>query len=159
VKAKTWILLIGLVSTTGKAQKASVGPTDKILIDATVAAQTLEEALSIHFTSDPHFSPTKQNPEDKRTLPQMLFTKDNGLQFDWTPGQHARYLMEELRQGIYQLQSAQNPLGLDSIALAGARESWPKLRGISCQDKPGTRFFDLNGVEQYCPESHRTNSR
>jgi hypothetical protein len=49
----------------------------------------------------------------------MLVLKE-GFLFDWTPGQQARHLMEDLRQGIHILQSADKPRGIDVIALAGA---------------------------------------
>jgi hypothetical protein len=59
--------------------------------------------------------------------------------------------MEDLRQGIHVLQSADKPRGFDVIALAGARECWPKLRDTSCRETPGIRYYDLDGFEQYCP--------
>ena len=138
-------------TSTGR-QKPSLTTTDKALIDAQVAAQNIEQAIAGHFTDDPNFQWKKQLPEDKRDLPPPLIKRDGTFDFDWTLGQHARYLMETLRQGIHALQSVEKHVGLDGIALSGARESWPKMRDISCRESPGIRYYDLDGFEQYCPE-------
>jgi hypothetical protein len=59
--------------------------------------------------------------------------------------------MEDLRQGVHALKSAEKPRGLDIVAVTGAREYWPKLRDISCHESPGVRYYDLDGVERFCP--------
>jgi hypothetical protein len=146
------LAICGLHAAAISAQKTAPEPADAVFVDATIAAHNIEEAITEHITSDPSFHPTKQLPEDRRDFPPPLITKDGGFDFDWTLGQHARYLMEALRQGIHTLQSAVKPSGLDGIALAGARESWPKMRDISCHESPGIRYYDLDGFEQYCPK-------
>jgi hypothetical protein len=141
----------GLHATTMSGQKPEDKSPDAVFVEATIAAHNIEEAISDHILADPNFHWAKQLPEDKREVPPPLITKDGSFEFDWTIGQHARYLMEELRQGVHALQSVQKPAGLDPIALAGARESWPKMRDISCHENPGIRYYDLDGIEQYCP--------
>jgi hypothetical protein len=111
----------------------------------------VQTALQIHWKEDPHFKGQKQLPEDKQNPPKMLFLKDNSILFDWTPGQRARYLMEDLRQGIHELQSADKASGTDIVAVSTAREIWPELRDISCHENPGIRFYDLDGVPHFCP--------
>lgn len=143
--------LYGFLPASSSAQNPTTRPPDSDFVEATVAAHNIEEAKTEHITQDPSFRPNKQLPEEKRELPPPLIKRDGSFDFDWTPGQHARYLMEELRQGIHALQSAEKPGGLDGIALAGAREAWPKMRDISCRESPGIRYHDLDGLEQYCP--------
>jgi len=144
------VCLCWFVCFPAQSQSASES-TEVILIHATVVDSNIQNALSEHLTLDPNFKASKQLPEDKRDFPPILFNKDNAIEFDWTPGQQARYLMEDIRQGLHQLQSVEKPTGMDGIALAGGREYWPKLRDISCHDKPGIRYYDLDGFEQYCP--------
>lgn len=115
-----------------------------------IVAGNVQSAITEHITDDPTFADKKQLPEEPQTHPKVLTTKD-GFLFDWTPGQEARYLMEELRQGVHILQSVDRPRGFDVIALSGAREYWPKLRDISCHETPGIRYYDLDGFAQYCP--------
>ena len=74
---KTWVLLLALIGPFAQAQKANVSQADKVFIEATVGAQTLEEAISQHFASDPGFSPTKQLPEDKRLQPHQEYRQWN----------------------------------------------------------------------------------
>ncbi|MGP8271807.1 MAG: hypothetical protein ACLQLH_17220 [Terracidiphilus sp.] len=139
-------------SATSDGQKPATEPSEAVFNGATIAAFHLQEAIDEHIANDANFHPTKQMPEDKRELPPFLVKRDMVLNFDWTTGQHARYLMEELRQGIHQLQSAEKASGLDGVALAAARENWPKMRDVSCRESPGIRYYDLDGFEQYCPE-------
>jgi hypothetical protein len=146
------IVLLGCMATNLRGQASATKSTEAVFVDATVAAHNIEEAISSHLTGDANIHLNKQLPEDKRGLPPPLIKRDGSFEFDWTVGQHARYLMEELRQGIHQLQSVEKASGLDGIALAGARENWPKVRDISCHESPGIRYFDLDGFEQYCPE-------
>jgi hypothetical protein len=145
-------VLCGFDATTLSGQKPATELQDAVFIGATVAAQHIQEAISEHIANDADFHLTKQLPEDKRPGPGILIKKDGSVSFDWTPGQRARDLMEELRQGIHQLQSVEKASGLDGIALSGARENWPKMRDISCHESPGIRYYDLDGFERYCPE-------
>jgi hypothetical protein len=121
-----------------------------VLSRAQIVAGNIQEAITGHVTEDANFQQNKQLPEDKQNEPKILVFKDGSFAFDWTPGQEARYLMEKLRQGLHILQSVEKPTGFDVIALAGAREYWPKLRDISCHENPGVRYYDLDGFEQYC---------
>lgn len=118
---------------------------------AGIAADNLEKAIQSHLTSTEDFQLTKQLPEDRQNDPHPLVLKDGTFYFDWTPGQQARYLMEQLRQGIHALQAAPRAQALDATTLKGARDSWPKMRDISCRENPGIRYYDLDGAEQYCP--------
>ena len=139
-------------STITVGQKSVKESDEVVFIHAGIAAHNIEEAIVEHLSDDPNFQQTKQLPEDKQPHPAILRKKDGTFSFDWTTGQHARYLMEELRQGIHILQSVEKHSGLDGIALDGARESWPKVRDISCRESPGIRYYDLDGFEKYCPE-------
>jgi hypothetical protein len=139
-------------STAMVGQNSIKESDDDVFVHAGVAAHNIEEAITEHITNDPNFQQTKQLPEDRRPFPGVLIKKDGTFSFDWTTGQHARYLMEELRQGIHTLLSVEKHSGLDGIALDGARESWPKVRDISCRESPGIRYYDLDGFEKYCPE-------
>jgi hypothetical protein len=125
---------------------------EDILRKATIVAGNIQTAITAHLTEDQDYQVTKQFPEDRRNPPSVLVKKDGSFTFDWTPGQQARNLMEELRQGIHALQSVERARGLDAIALAGAREYWPRLRDLSCRESPGIRYYDLDGFAQFCPE-------
>jgi len=138
-------------SLAGHAQKLPNESVNDILSRGGKVAGNIEMAITEHITEDASFRRVKQLPEDKRDLPNPLVKRDGSFEFDWTLGQHARYLMEALRQGIHALQSVEKPRGMDVIALAGSREYWPKLRDISCNENPGIRYYDLDGFEQYCP--------
>lgn len=72
------------------------------------------------------------------------------MELDETPAQHARRSMECIRQALYALKFAKQSLGT-MIGTPQALESWPKLRDIACQDRPGSRYYNLDGVEQFCP--------
>ena len=152
VLAALTLAACGIHSTTMNGQKPATQSVDDVLLKAESVSHNIGEAITEHITKDANFHWTKQLPEDKRPDPGILVKKDGSFSFDWTPGQHARHLMEELRQGIHQLQSVEKPSGLDSIALVGAREYWPKVRDISCRESPGIRYYDLDGYEQFCPE-------
>jgi hypothetical protein len=133
------------------AQPVKTESQADVLLKGQTIAGNIQEAFTEHISDDSNFRQDKQQPEDKQNDPKVLVFKDGSFIFDWTPGQEARYLMEELRQGIHILQSVQKPRGFDVIALTGAREYWPKLRDISCRENPGIRYYDLDGFEQYCP--------
>lgn len=132
-------------------QKPNGAGDEETLRKGEIVAHNVQTALTEHQMEDTSFQASKQLPEDKRDFPKMLVLKDNTILLDWTSGQEARYLMEELRQDIHALQSVEKPRGFDIIALTGAREFWPKLRDISCRETPGIRYYDLDGFAQYCP--------
>jgi hypothetical protein len=150
-----WGVLAGLSFLATPCVNAQILKSDDasqadVLLKGTVVAGNIQTAIAGHLALDPAFSMKKQQPEEKYPDPKMLVLKDRFL-FDWTAGQQARHLMEDLRQGIHILQSVDKPRGFDVIALAGAREYWPKMRDISCRETPGIRYYDLDGFEQYCP--------
>jgi hypothetical protein len=155
VLASTLIAVLAAVgSQYGIAQQAirTDNPdTAETLRKGQIVAGNIQTAITGHILDDPGFRQNKQLPEDPQNHPKILVFKDGSFIFDWTPGQEARYLMEELRQGIHILQSVDKPHGMDIIALTGAREYWPKLRDISCGENPGIRYYDLDGFEEYCP--------
>jgi hypothetical protein len=146
---KTAVLILG-AATLSSAQIISTD-TKEILRKGEIVAGNIQRAVKMHTVDDPNFHPNKQLPEDKQNPPKMLVLKDGTLIFDTTPGQESRYLMEEIRQGVHALRSADKPSGLDLPALTGGQEFWPKLRDISCHENPGIRYFDLDGFEQFCP--------
>lgn len=150
-----YCLLAGLILFPGLWSESQILPSSdagqaNILSKGSVVANNIQTAIAGHLALDPTFSMKKQQPEDKYPDPKMLVLKE-GFLFDWTPGQQARHLMEDLRQGIHILQSVDKPRGFDAMALAGAREYWPKLLDISCRETPGIRYYDLDSFEQYCP--------
>ena len=124
---------------------------DLTLADGDVASWNIEQAIEDHETVDPTFHPVPQQPEIKRHSADVLVQKDGKIILDWTPRQHARYLMEEIRQGLHIIQSAPKPSVGDAFALEQGRRLWPKLRDISCRDAPNTMYYDLDGFERYCP--------
>jgi hypothetical protein len=132
------------------AQNKTPESVDETLMLGDIVATNIQTALSPHIALDGEFTLKKQEPADSVRDFAVLFYKDGTMAFDWTTGQHARYLMEELRQGIHELQSASKPRGLDVVALGGARDAWPKLRDIACKEYPGIRYYDLDGFERYC---------
>jgi hypothetical protein len=146
------LVAFGIVCATANAQKPSQDPINEILTKGEIIAGNLVTAIHLHVALDADFQLSKQLPEDKHDSPKILVKKDGTIVFDWTAGQQARYLMEELRQGIHALQASTKPRGLDEIALAGGREYWPKLRDISCHEQPGIRYYDLDGFTQFCPD-------
>ena len=151
------ILIAGLAAVasqygiTQQASKSDNPDTDETLRKGQIVAGNIQTAVTSHILDDPSFRQNKQLPEDPQNHPKILVFKDGSFKFDWTPGQEARYLMEELRQGVHILQSVDKPRGMDIIGLSGAREYWPKLRDISCRENPGIRYYDLDGFEEYCP--------
>jgi hypothetical protein len=145
------LVALGIVCATGNAQKPLPESVEEILRKGEIIAKNIQTAITSHLTQDPEFKVSKQLPEDPQPVPKILVKKDGSFEFDRTPGQHARSLMEEIRQGIHILQSSDKPHGLDVVALAGGREYWPKLRDISCHESPGIRYFDLDGFARFCP--------
>lgn len=147
------VVLAAVASQSGTAQapKPNDPETADILQKGETVAGNIQTAFIAHITEDSNFQRNKQIPEDPQNHPKVLVFKDGSFKFDWTAGQEARYLMEELRQGIHILQSVSKPRGFDIVALSGAREYWPKLRDISCHEDPGIRYYDLDGFEEYCP--------
>ncbi len=141
-----FILLVSISPTWAQDE-----PEAEVLRHGEIVADNIQTAITIHITEDENFRRDKQMPEDKQNHPKALVFKDGSFVFDWTPGQQARYLMEELRQGLHILQSVDKPRGLDIVALTGARDYWPKLRDISCHENSGIRYYDLDGFEQFCP--------
>jgi hypothetical protein len=125
--------------------------TEEVLRKGSIVSSNIQEAITEHLTLDHNFKVAKQLPEQRHELPPLLVYKNGDIDFDWTPGQQARFIMEDIRQGLHALQAAEKPTGFDVIALAGGREMWPKLRDISCREKPSLRYYDLDGFEQYCP--------
>ena len=147
------VCTVVLFCLCGNAQSAKPvdSDTEEILRKGEIISKNIQTAFIEHITEDSNFRQEKQLPEDQQNHPKILVFKDGSWAFDWTPGQEARYLMEELRQGVHILQSVEKPRGLDVMVLSGAREYWPKLRDISCRENPGIRYYDLDGFEQYCP--------
>jgi hypothetical protein len=134
-----------------RAQVAAPDGTEEVLRKGSIVSSNIQTAINEHLALDHSFRLTKQLPEMNHDLPPLLVYKNGDIEFDWTPGQQARFTMEDIRQGLHALQAAEKPTGFDVIALTGGREMWPKLRDVSCREKPGLRYYDLDGFEQYCP--------
>ena len=145
------LAVLATTQTEAQIMPASDPAQAEILRKGEIVAGNVQKAIELHVIDDPLFGSKKQLPEDKRAMPSILATKD-GILMDWTPGQESRYLMEQLRQGIHALQSADKPRGFDVIALTGARELWPQLRDISCHETHGLKYYDLDGFQQFCPD-------
>ncbi len=124
---------------------------EEILRQADIAANNIQSAITAHL-AEPTFVLKKQKPELNLRCFDILAFKDGSIKLDWTVGQHARCRMEDLRQGIHELQSTDQPRGLDAIALPVSKSLWPKLRDIVCHEYPGIQYYDLDGFEQFCPE-------
>jgi hypothetical protein len=153
-KISAWVVaaaFIAIPCVESQTPKPEDSTQSDVLLKGHIVDHNIQEAIAEHVADNPEFTPAKQFPEDKQTLPKMLFLKGGGFIFDWTPGQEARYLMEDLRQGLHALQSVEKPTGFDIVALTGARQYWPKLRDISCHENPGIRYYDLDGFEEFCP--------
>jgi hypothetical protein len=145
------VILLACV-TSLSSQNSKKQSQEDVLTMGDIANHNIQDALEAHAVSDPGFNPQKRQPvEQVRGFDTLVYK--NSFKLDWTTGQHARYLMEELRQGIHELQSATHPQGLDGMALEGARSAWPKLRDVVCTIYPGVRYFDLNGSENYCADA------
>jgi hypothetical protein len=148
----TWGGFAIVVITCGAlCQTKTAESTEEILRKGSIVSHNIQTAITAHITEDENFKMSKQIPEERHELPPLLVYKNGNFDFDWTPGQQARFIMEDIRQGLHTLQGVDKPNGFDVIALAGGREYWPKLRDISCHENPGIRYYDLDGFEQYCP--------
>jgi hypothetical protein len=143
--------LLFVLSLHAFPQSSEVESVSDVLMRAQIVDHNIQTAISIHQQEDRTFTVKKQLPEDKQNEPKVLVMKNGDPVFDWTQGQEARYLMEDIRQGLHALQSVDKARGLDTVALSGGREYWPKLRDISCHYSPGIRYYDLDGFERYCP--------
>ncbi|WP_231966707.1 hypothetical protein [Terriglobus roseus] len=139
-----------VLSTCTHSQEPSVDMSQTLLKGA-IVAKNIQTAYVMKLTDDPSFRMEKQEPVQKLNEPNLLIFKDGSFRFDQTPAQQARALMEEMRQGIHILQAVSKPSGMQLIALTGAREYWPKMRDIFCNANPNARYYDLDGLEQFCP--------
>jgi len=124
---------------------------EEILIEGDLAFGEVTDALALHLNAHPDtYVLVKPNLKEKVPEPGMLVFK-NQIKLDWTTGQHAHSLVENLRLGVYEL-GAQKSEGLDSMALDHGKRIWPEVRNIYCREYPGARYFDLAWQEQYCEE-------
>jgi hypothetical protein len=148
---KTLPLLL-LIIAQSFSQTPKQKAVDQVLFDADNACSNLLEALQQQEAEDPTFIWRKELPEDPQPAPQPIFFKDGHMELDWTAAQHARSSMECIRQALYGLKFAKQSLG-SMIGTPQAMESWPKLRDIACQGHPDSRYYNLDGVEQFCPDA------
>lgn len=126
--------------------------SDQILFDAEAAAHFLQKAIEEHTYREPNFRPRRQFPEDRLPPTPMLLHRDGALTPDWTPEQHARALMEQLRQGMHAVQGAERSWTIDILALESARAAWPGVRDLFCSAHPNVVYYDSDGFKHYCPE-------
>lgn len=125
--------------------------TDQILFEAEAAARFLQKAIEEHTYREQNFHPRRQFPEDRLPETPTLLHRDGSLTPDWTPPQHARYLMERLRQGIHAVQGADRSWTIDILALESARAAWPGVRDLFCSVHPEVVYYDSDGFKHYCP--------
>jgi hypothetical protein len=131
----TFVLFI-FAARQSLAQAGKASSSEDLLIEGDIANHNLLDALDFHFVSNPEELLKKQEPQEKVLDFGILVFESGKLQLDWTTGQHARYLLEEIRQAIHQLQSASCSIGLDGMAIDNGRAVWPKLRDLTCQEYP-----------------------
>ncbi|SRR6266568_7471548 len=124
---------------------------EEVLIEGDLALSEVTDALALHLsTHRDTYVLVKSNSKEKVPQPGMLVFR-NQIKLDWTTGQHAHSLVENLRLGVYEL-AAQKPEDLDLMALDHGKRIWPDVRNIYCREYPGARYFDLAWQEQYCEE-------
>jgi hypothetical protein len=124
---------------------------EEVIFQAEAAALYLQKAIEEHTFREPSFRPHKQQPEDRLPDPPTLLHRDGRLTLDWTPTQHARFLMERLRQGLHAVQSAERSWTIDILALESARAAWPQMRDMFCAENPEVVYYDPDGFKHYCP--------
>jgi hypothetical protein len=156
-KSVSHVILSSILCLLGFSQQTKHEDSEEILRLADITANNIETAIGAHL-GESDFQLKKQQPELQLRCFDILVFKNGSIKLDWTTGQHARCRMENLRQGIHALQSADHPRGLDAIALPSAKSLWPRLRNIVCYEYPGVQYYDLDGFEQYCPEAAATTS-
>jgi hypothetical protein len=124
---------------------------EEVLVDGDLALSEVTDALALHMNAHRDtYVLVKPDLKEKVPEPGMLIYK-NQVKLDWTTGQHAHSLVENLRLGIYEL-GAQKPEELDSLALDHGKRIWSEVRSTYCREYPGARYFDLAWREQYCEE-------
>jgi hypothetical protein len=124
---------------------------EQVLTEGDLALSEVLDALSLHAEQPQSFVSVKPNVKEKVAEPGMIVFKNRSLTLEWTNGQHAHSLVENLRISIREL-AAQRSEGLDVMALDHANHIWPEVKIIYCHAYPGARYFDLAWHEQYCEE-------
>ncbi len=155
------LLMIFLFPMTANTQNPK-GPKrytdDQILLQGDTAMENLRTGLTYQRMEDPKRVPARTVREEKLTEPGIVvFRNEDGserLELDWTVGQHARSLMESLRKGIYQYQSAESNIG-GAIGVDDGLRIWPELRNIFCREYPAGRYIDLHGEVRFCEARKR----
>jgi hypothetical protein len=141
---------ISLIAIVATAQQSK---SDKdVLMEGDLALSEVQDALSLHLNAHPDtYVLVKRKYQEKVPVPEMVVFKDNHIELDWTTGQHAHSLSENLSLGVYEL-AAQRSEGIDLMSLDHARRIWPEVKALYCRGYPGARYFDLGWQEQYCEE-------
>jgi hypothetical protein len=124
---------------------------EQVIFEAEAAALYLQKAIEEHAARETRFRPHKQQPEDILPNPPMLERRGGGCYQDWTISQHARFLMEKLRQGIHAVHTAEYAWTIDILALESARRAWPQVRDLFCAANPEAVYYDTDGFRHYCP--------
>lgn len=158
MKIRSWVAVATIGVSLGGAAFAQASktprakdPNEPVWFDAEIAKSNLSECIMVHTTERDSMS-SPQQPEDKVELPPPVTTADGTLVWDWPAGLYARSLMEQIRQGLHKLTSVSEPKGMDPLAIDQARAVWPKLRDIYCHAVPRVGYYDLDGIQRYCPE-------
>jgi hypothetical protein len=138
------------IAQTSKANRER-DPNESVWMDAEITRGNLYRCIQVHQMDGDAMSGPQQ-PEDKVELPPPTVDKDGILIWAWPAGLHARVLMEKIRQGLHILTSSQTTGGMDGLAINQARAVWPKLRDIYCHAVPKSGYYDLDGIQRYCPE-------
>jgi hypothetical protein len=149
----------GAQDAKNTSNRTGSGDSDTaILSKGEIAAWSLTEAKSVQLQEDPKYVPPEPKLREKVTQPGLVIFKNpdgtERLEQDWTPGQHARSLMESIRIAIWTYQAGK-PNTAGTIGVPQAVDVWPKLRGIYCRQYSGGRYIDLQGQVQFCETGKR----
>jgi hypothetical protein len=144
------LLFLLLLTAPQVSRKPTPTQDEIVLFGGDLAAFSLSNGISM-MQMQSQFAIQHQEPELKIPFPVLLQTRHE-MVIDWTDGQHARYLMEEIRQGVYALRGHEENNFDAFVGIRKGRELWPKIRDIACKDKPSLLYYHLDGTKDYCPD-------
>jgi hypothetical protein len=151
------VLLLSAVTLIALVSSGQKNKSDKdVLMEGDLTLSEVQDALSLHLSAHPDtYVLVKPEYQEKVPVPGIVVFKDNHIELDWTTGQHAHSLSENLRLGVYEL-AAQKSEGIDLMAIDHAKRIWPNVKALYCHEYPGARYFDLSWHEQYCEETRQS---
>jgi hypothetical protein len=92
------LLFLLLLTAPQVSRKATPTQDEIVLFGGDLAAFSLSNGISM-MQMQSQLAIQHQEPELKIPFPVLLQSRHE-MVIDWTDGQHARYLMEEIRQGV-----------------------------------------------------------